>query len=142
MNAVFRVSPEVAGALGDGTEMDAGVHPPRVDRLHYVFSGWLGDDIVESFPCFLVTERLADEISQSRLRGADLDEVMVSLDPQFERFFPDVAASVPRWRWLRPMGRPGDDDFWLDDEAQLHVSEAAHELLQLFNVANAEFARA
>jgi hypothetical protein len=139
MSVWYRVSPEVAGGLGDRTQMDSDVHPPRVHRLHYVFSGWLGDDIVESFPCFLATERLASAISTSGLRGAQFGEVEVSLDPQFESFFPETAASLPRWVWLRPTGRPGEDDFWLDDQARLHLSEEAYELVQRFHVANAEF---
>lgn len=36
------------------TIMEATVHPPRVERLHYEFEDWLGDDLVESFPSFLV----------------------------------------------------------------------------------------
>ncbi|MCP3878209.1 MAG: hypothetical protein GY701_07435 [Sulfitobacter sp.] len=120
--------------------MDTKVHPPRVDRLHYVFSGWLGDDIVESFPCFVVSGQLANAIDRSLLTGAELDYVEVSLDPQFEKLFPDIAAQFPAWRWLRPNGQPGVDDFWLDEQAQLHLSESAYELLQQFSVANAEFA--
>jgi hypothetical protein len=51
--------PEVAAELGGNTVMDAFAHPPKVSRLHLRFMGWLGDDLLETFPCFLVTSRLA-----------------------------------------------------------------------------------
>ena len=43
MSGFHVVEPEVAGALGDRTEMDSSIHPPIVKRLHYEFQGWLGD---------------------------------------------------------------------------------------------------
>jgi hypothetical protein len=135
----YRVRPEVAGGLGERSRMDTTVHPPRVDHVHYVFSGWLGDDIVESFPCFLVADHLARAIAASTLTGIQLDDVEVSVEPQFERLLPDVAAALPAWVWLRITGRPERDDFWLDDGAQLHVSEHAYQLLQRFEVSNADF---
>ena len=70
------VSPEVAGELGDGTVMDTAVHPPWVSRLHHRFQGWLGDDLLECFPCFLTTARIEHAPSRpgvgntnSRLQG-------------------------------------------------------------------------
>src|SRR3954454_10828086 len=58
----FALEPEVAGQLGDTTMLDTSVHPPVIQRLEYRFDGWLGDDLLESFPCFVVTERLANEL--------------------------------------------------------------------------------
>jgi hypothetical protein len=65
--------PEVAGELGDLTLMDTSVHPPIVHRLHYVISSWSGDDIVEGFPCFMVSQQLASAIAAEELSGATLD---------------------------------------------------------------------
>ncbi|APF85630.1 hypothetical protein HI806_01945 [Ralstonia solanacearum] len=53
----FFLEPEVAGALGENTVLDASTHPPRVEKLHFEFSGWLGDAILESFPCVIATLR-------------------------------------------------------------------------------------
>lgn len=47
---MFRyIEPEVAGGLGEETQMDSTVHPPLVKKLHLEFEGWLGDDILETF---------------------------------------------------------------------------------------------
>lgn len=131
----WRLRPEIAGDMGPRTVLDASTHPPRVSRLHYEFSGWAGADLVESFPCFLVTERLATAIQDSGLTGGELEDVEVTFDPQFAALLPDVAALVPRsWRWLRPQG----GDFALEADATLVVSEAALSLLQGFCLAECE----
>lgn len=59
----YYVEPEVAGELGPGSVVDSSVHPPVVSRLEYVFTDWLGDCIVETFPCYIVTADAADSIN-------------------------------------------------------------------------------
>lgn len=51
----YILDPEVAGGLGTQTEIDSSVHPPLVKRLHYELDAWMGDDLVQTFPCYLVT---------------------------------------------------------------------------------------
>jgi hypothetical protein len=128
----FAIRPEVAGGLGLSTILDATKHPPVVTRLHFEFAGWEGDDIVGTFLCALVTDALAAAITDEGLTGADLDDVTVSNDPQFERFFPEQAAALPKWRWLKPIGRPHASDFWQDEHGILIVSERALDLIRRF----------
>lgn len=136
---LYQVSPEVAGGLGPNTIMDRAQSPPKVERLHYVFVGWLGGEIVESYPSFLVSERIANAIRLAGLSGVSFGEVEVSIDPQFQLFDPKIVGSMPGWVWLQPDGSIGVDDFWVDEVAQLGVSSRAYELLSRFDVASAEF---
>ena len=53
--AQYLIEPEVPGGLGDKTQGDFSKHPPVIEHLHFQFEGWLGDDLLESFPCFLVS---------------------------------------------------------------------------------------
>src|SRR5690349_15029857 len=124
--------PEVAGGWGPDTQADTTLHPPVVHRLHYEFQGWLGDDIVESFPCFLVTRRLAEAIEREALTGAEFAQVKVTKDPQFVRFYPQVADSLPDWLWLKPAGEPHVSDFWLLPNANLVVSGRALGVMRRF----------
>ncbi len=55
----FVLEPHVAGELGSKTKLDPTTHPPTVEELHYVLDSSESDDIVESFPVFLVSARLA-----------------------------------------------------------------------------------
>jgi len=98
----------------------------------------MGDDIVESFPTFVVTAALAEAIVSSGLSGVELDDVIVTMDPQFVELFPDAASSLPAWRWLRLDGQPHKSDFWQDESAHLMLSADALDVLRRFRIGNAE----
>ena len=132
----FALDPEVAGGLGPKSIVDRSRHAPIVTSLHYEFQGWLGDEIVTSFPCMLVTERVAAALEAADLSGLRFDDVLVTKDPQFDMFFPDKAAALPRWRWLCPDGAPGASDLWQDNLADLIVSERALGVLSKFQIDN------
>ena len=104
----YILEPEVAGGLGDGTVMDTSVHPPRVQQLHYQFDGWLGDDLVASFPCFVVTARLRTAIEHSGFTGAAFAPVRVTTSDTFREMYPGTA--LPVWAWLQVRGTAGADD--------------------------------
>ena len=130
------LEPEVAGGWGDETVADTAVHPPIVSRLHYEFEGWLGDELLASFPCFIVSERVAAALEASRLTGFALDEVTISTSPEFEDLHPDV--SLPRFRWLKVSGQAGVDDFGLAADFRLVVSAKGLGLLSRFTLKQAD----
>ena len=59
MMKYYCIKPDVAGGLGEKAVLDATVQPPKVQRLHFEFEAWPDDDLVGTFPVFLVSERLA-----------------------------------------------------------------------------------
>jgi hypothetical protein len=124
----FALDPEVAGGLGPHTLMDASVHPPVVSKLHYQFDGWLGDEIVESFPCFLVTEALFRKLAAKQLTGIESAEVEVSCSQVFEDACRDV--HLPPFVWLKVAGVAGRDDFGIGPTFRLVVSSLALEVIQ------------
>jgi len=77
------LEPEVAGGWGAHTIADVSVRPPRVARFHYEFDGWRGDDLLASFPCFVVSDRLARELKRSSRTGFAPDELEVSTTPEY-----------------------------------------------------------
>jgi hypothetical protein len=84
----FYIEPEVAGGLGKNTVMDRSIHPPIVTKLHYHFDGWLGDVLLESFPCFVITDFAKRKIQSGELTGARFDEVEVTTSEQFHELYP------------------------------------------------------
>ncbi len=74
----FELEPEVVGGWGDSTDADVSVHPPRVKKLHYRFDGWLGDVLLESFPCFIITVAAAAALEEVKLTGYRLAPVKIS----------------------------------------------------------------
>ena len=134
------ISPEVAGELGEHTVLDARVHPPKVTHLHYRLEGWRGDDLLETFPCFVVSSRLAEALRASNLVGFELNAAEVTASPEFEDIYP--GRVLPEFHWLNVSGHDPSADFRLTDDARLEVSDRAWDLLQRFCVSNAVVASA
>ena len=124
----YLVNPEVAGGLGPETVMDRAVHPPRVTRLHYEVIDWLGDCIVQTFPCFLVVRATAGRFEDLAFTGFHLAEAIVSEASEFRDINPD--GVLPDLVWLVVGGTAGIDDFAITDRAQLVVSERALDVLR------------
>lgn len=129
------VSPEVAGELGEHTAMDSSVHPPRVSHFHHRFEGWLGDELLEASPCFLVSSALAMALEEARLVGFSLDTLDVSVSPEFL----ELASGhpLPEFRWLKITGEDRSADFRLTPDFRLEVSSRALEVLKKFRLAHA-----
>lgn len=136
--AFYRLEPEVPGGFGERTELDTSSHPSVVHRLHFEFMGWDGDDLVTTFPCYLVSGRLGRALVDTGLRSFELADVEITIDEQFQEFFPEVVDSLPTWRWLRPSGAPGASDIWTDESGDLHVSRAALDVLQRFTLTHCD----
>lgn len=129
----FALEPEVAGGWGTGTVADTSVHPPVVTLLHHEFQGWLGDDLLESFPCFIVTGRFADQLRRSDMTGFRLAAVKISRSEPFREMHP--RQKLPTFKWLQPVGKAGRDDFGLSSNPhRLVVSKRALELLRGFQL--------
>ena len=140
MQTRYKLLPEIAGRLRGETLMDRSVHPPRVYRVHYVFDDWLGDDLLESFPCYIVSERLYYLLSESGLSGFEFDQCQVSASHLFQKAARQWNAPVmlPRFYWLRVHGIPGKDDFWISEDNYLMVSQKALEILRRFQIAQCQ----
>lgn len=124
----FVLEPEVAGGWGKGTVANASVHPPVVEELEYEFSGWLGDELLESFPCFIVSDRIAKALVGSSLTGYRLAAVAISKSAEFLELAPNVR--LPGFQWLKVHGSERNDDFWTNTAHQLVVSERALSVLK------------
>lgn len=125
----FALEPEVAGGFGKRTILDATVHPPVVEHLNYEFGwGYLGDELLENFPCFIVTQRLADILVRSGLGSFYLDEVEVTFTPDAQE--EHAGKPFPHFLWLRVTGTAGQDDLGVTGKAQLVVSERALQVLR------------
>lgn len=124
----YMLSPEVAGELGEHTRMDTTAHPPVVTRLHYEFSDWLGDDLVESFPVFMISTATGERLARAGLSGFALADAETTLSPEAEELL--EGQGLPAFRWLQITGRPGADDFGQTADARLVVSQRALDLLR------------
>ena len=132
MENFYSLEPEVAGELGPKTIMDSSVHPPIVSKLHFIFSGWLGDEIIECFPCYIVTEGLVQEIKKLQPSGCWFDDVTIEKSEQFNELYPNKL--LPKFKWLKVEGKAGKDDFGISPDNLLVVSERMLKVLKSFNL--------
>ncbi|MBI3463320.1 MAG: hypothetical protein HY000_09710 [Planctomycetes bacterium] len=132
----YKLQPEVAGGWGPNTVFTRGPGGDVViHKFHYQFDGWLGDELLESTPCFIVTRRLADELQKSALSGYELKAVEVSTSDQFQDLYAD--CQLPEFLWLDVTGTAGVNDFGTD-ELMLVVSENALTALKKAHLENCD----
>ena len=130
------VEPEVAGGLGVNTEVTRTPGQPIViHTLHYQFNGWMGDELLESTPCYIVSEKMAEKLQQAQLSGFTLDEVETTKSEQFRELYTD--RELPRFLWLKVDGSAGQDDFGVTLDLQLVVSDRALETLVEVGISHA-----
>ena len=136
----YIIEPEVAGGLGLNSNIDRTTFPPIVEKLHFVFEGWLGDPILESFPCFIVTDRLARKMEEAGLTGFHLQPLEVSFSESFHSSETDPKSEEFRWLVLDT----GDisTDLATTNDGRLVASKKALELMIASGMKNAEISTA
>src|SRR5215211_250252 len=116
----YVLEPLVAGELGDETDLDTRTHPPLVHSVEFVLDLPTDEDLIESFPVFLVSEELASALTAAGFRGFQLSDAQVR--PSHEYLANHGEVPHKRYRWLRLMpSRPSD--CWLDAQYRLCVSD-------------------
>jgi hypothetical protein len=135
----YQLEPEVAGHLGSGTVMDASTHPPVVDALHYEFDGWPADDLIEAFPCFIVTDRMRGLIEKAQGTGCRFGPVRVSTSDEFEDLAEFRAPQpLPQFSWLIVSGTAGRDDFGTSSSGTLIVSDRILQVMKQGRLENCD----
>ena len=125
------LEPEVAGGWGPSSVVvRTPGRPVLIEKLHYRFDGWLGDELLESTPCFIATRRLVDEVQNAGLSGVDADAVEISKSSLFRELHP--TTELPPFVWLRVHGEAGVDDFGLTHDLFLVVSSRAYAVIEKY----------
>lgn len=130
----FVVEPLVAGQLGSGSVLDPSCHPPAVSEVEYLLDAPTSEDLIESFPVFLVSEQMAARLKATDMSGFEFAQA--SVVPSRE--YAEVYGEVPHkgYLWLRPVPA-ADPDCWVDDQHRLNVSERMLGVLRAGDIANA-----
>jgi hypothetical protein len=124
----FVLEPEVAGGFGQRTLLQSNTHPPIVTYLHFELQGWLGDELLEVFPCYVVTESLGKRLREARLTGFEFASIEVTQSPEADDLLP---GTLPVFVWLKINGRAGIDSFGISIDNKLVVSQDALNVMRL-----------
>lgn len=133
---LYIVEPEVAGGWGEGTVADTTVHPPVVSVLEYRLEGWFGDEILETFPCYIVTDSLMKDFAREKLVGYEDADVMLTVSEDFFSEYDTI--DIPKFRWLKIVGSDPDSDFRYSADHRLIVSEKAMMVLKRHKITHAD----
>jgi hypothetical protein len=139
------LEPEVAGELGENTifenfdKVRLSGEKPIISRLNYEFTGWMGDEILECTPCFIITDDLAKDINNKKLNGYEIEDVEISESDEFNELYPNI--NLPAFKRIIPTGfvKVTDDnyqdwsghDFCITQESYLVVTEKVINVLRL-----------
>lgn len=132
----YIIEPEVAGQLGDSTILNHQTKPPVIEKLHYEFDDWLGDDFLAGFQCFICTERLAQFIKENNLTGYEFEECKVSKSQVFNDLN-ENGLDLPIFLWFKVVGDE-NEDFFMITNGTLVISEQALNTLKQFNINNCD----
>lgn len=149
---LYFLEPEVAGELGENTIIEnfnnvrLKGERPKVTHLHYQFTGWLGDEIVECTPCFIVTDDLAKAIEESQLNGYAFKDVEVSVSDEFKEMYPNKI--LPNFKRIVPEGLVevveenykewSGHDFCISQKSYLVITEKALNILKSHRLDNCD----
>ena len=135
--SVYELEPEVPGRAGPETLWDTSERPPRLSNVSLEFDGWLGDDLIETYPLFAVTDRLGAALLEAGVRGASFAPVLATKSEQFADLRPDT--QIGAWSLMTVTGHEGaGDDAWLNSRSVLVVSQRFWNVVSRFQVANCE----
>lgn len=135
--SVYELQPEVPCDPGPDTVWDNSVIPPRVSNISLEFDGWLGDDLVETYPLFAVTDRLRAALEGAGLRGVSFERVSATKSEQFADLRPD--AQIGTWSLMQVTGHDGGgDDVWLNADRVLVVSRRFWDVATRFQITHCD----
>lgn len=130
----FRLDPQVAGELGEGTVLDGSTHPPRVSQVVYVLDQPDADEFIQSFPVFLVSTNLGSRLQNAGLTGFELSGAIVRPSDNYLAIYGDVP--LPQYLWLQVTGTAEETDCWLDESLQVCVSDRMMAIMELVTLSD------
>lgn len=126
----YALEPEVAGGLGDMCEIlykDGMID--EVTFLDYEFFGWLGDELLTTNRCFIVSDSLMNDIISSGLEGVEFRNIKMSFSMEYFGVF--EKETVPRFVEIKCKFAYEENinnlscDFYLSKYGKMIVSEKA-----------------
>lgn len=100
---------DVPDENGEHMQLDTSVHPPRIIHLHLALDNWDGDEIIESFPVYVVTDRLGKALSNAGLSSFTLRNAEIALAPEEQAVLDRHGISeLPNFQWLDVTAPPDE----------------------------------
>ena len=123
MKQYKQIQPEVIVGLGGDTKF-LEKQPPfkNVLNLHVELDDWLGDDLIECHPCYIVTESLKIGLENSKFTGFEFADMEVTKSEYFDNNY-HIDKDLPMFYWLKISGKKDIDDVFIGKEYTLFASD-------------------
>jgi hypothetical protein len=124
------IQPEVIVGLGNDTMFEETTAPFKtVKKLHIALEDWLGDDLMECHPCYIVTENLKNTLEKTNFTGFAFDNLTLTKDEYFSDNYSNEKP-LPSFYWLKINGRVETDDIYVGEGSSLFCNEKLLEFLK------------
>lgn len=95
----IKVEPEVIVGMGEHTVIDNSIYPPKVQNLHINLEDWMGDNLMENFPVYIITERLKKGLQATDFKGFKINNLELTTDEYFFEHY-QLKKEIPKFYWL------------------------------------------
>lgn len=145
---LYFLEPEVSGGHGGktihGTDEDVAKEgiSGNIKFLHYEFEGWLGDDLLESAPTFIISSDLEEELKRSGMKDYKLQTCLITVSDVFMELYPTKELhSFTRFIPLGTVEIEGEsfknwsgNDFCISPKGELVLTKKALDFLNKFSI--------
>lgn len=149
---LYFLEPEVSGGHGEqtiyGTDEKVAKEgvSGKIKFLHYEFEGWLGDDLLESTPAFIISSYLENELRKSSIKDFKLEKCLITISDTFIEQYPN--KEIPAFTRFIPLGTVelegtsfknwSGHHFCLTAKGELVVTQQAFNLLEKFSMSHCD----
>jgi hypothetical protein len=125
----LEVTPEVIVGLGENTVYNQ-QDSQKIDNLHVELEDWLGDDLMEVHPCFVITESLEEGLSKMSFSGYEIISLELTTNEYFDNNY-STDKKLPVFKRLIISGKAYIDDFGINiNNQKLVISEKVYKWLK------------
>lgn len=131
----YKLEPEIAGEIGDNSIIQ--YENGKISKIKYLefrFTDWLGDELISTHPCYIITENLKEEILLNKLRGIQFQNILISFSDEF--FELNDSTVIPNFVQIICENKYEEkndviiQDFYVNEYKELIVSENALNVFQ------------
>jgi hypothetical protein len=126
----------VPGWIGEHSVSEIVDNKEIFKKVHYVFDDYPSDCIVERSGVYLITQELKKALEDMETTGCEFDDVIVSESDEYEEHTSHIQDnSLPKFYWLKIIGKAGKDDIGRVEPAiSIVVSERVFNVIRKFGL--------
>jgi hypothetical protein len=105
-----------------------------VSQVDYVIDGPDADELIQSFPVFLVSTDLGSRLKDAGLSGFELTGARIRPSDNYQAIYGNEPHL--QYLWMQVTGAAGESDCWLDESFQICVSDRMMTVIQTAKLAD------